>query len=787
MSPAPWNSEPLMGYRNGNNENSGKGGHSAGDEMMANHLHYQHQNPISNSLKSQVPMRPSPIVHPAVDAPICPECQALDSTFFNPECKACQNELETMAHHGIGIASIFAILRQWIPQVQQCIEFLVDEALRMGAHPDDRDSVTDMTFLMFTCKAGAAGVGDGTMAAKVAQKMIDLGASLKIRCRWTNMASLHYAAYFDVSPVLNMLLKASKGIDVDTTCSEYDNGTALHIAAANLGVSAAQVLLNFGADLHLVDDLARKAHDCIPEMHAIDVTLPTDDVEEMIGKLKILLHTNTKKMSTQEANELMADHTSFGLSSWSINTNRNNVTTGRSVMNALGLRIGDRVFVNGNKLGTLQFCGATEFAGGIWAGVSLGEAEGKNDGTVKGVTYFRCPFNHGVFVPPNKLAKAGKNYKDPTFEQEKPCYTRPPMTKVNHGKVDVSKVAPRIHEAMTVIAKKGKDEIKVGDRVNVKDLVANDGTNKTRSCLGTVRFVGSVDFVKGDNKWFGIELDEPLGRHDGTVEEIRYFAAADDHGVFVTDARLIKLHNQPPKPGKTISDEHESQTFSMNYHTLEDSLETTPTLPSEEEPANERSRSKSPSSSSNGTKTSGGDHKPRPLRRSLSMQHRASKANGSVTSTSAGRPPSSNGPNSIISTQGFNRKNSEQIGNGSENNSSPRSATSDSWHTVGAVHPNKFQMKKSPRKKYIDVGTTVICIHTKEMGVVKYVGRTDFAPGIWLGMELRNPKGKHDGQIGGRRYFQTKINHGVMIRPKMASVHGINGEELLKPETEYPF
>jgi hypothetical protein len=52
-------------------------------------------------------------------------------------------------------------------QVQQCIEFLVDEALRMGAHPDDRDSVTDMTFLMFTCKAGAAGVGDGTMAAKV--------------------------------------------------------------------------------------------------------------------------------------------------------------------------------------------------------------------------------------------------------------------------------------------------------------------------------------------------------------------------------------------------------------------------------------------------------------------------------------------------------------------------------------------------------------------------------------------------------------------------------------------
>ena len=51
----------------------------------------------------------------------------------------------------------------------------------------------------------------------------------------------------------------------------------------------------------------------------------------------------------------------------------------------------------------------------------------------------------------------------------------------------------------------------------------------------------------------------------------------------------------------------------------------------EEEPANERSRSKSPSSSSNGTKTSGGDHKPRPLRRSLSMQHRASKVRLALT------------------------------------------------------------------------------------------------------------------------------------------------------------
>ena len=50
----------------------------------------------------------------------------------------------------------------------------------MGAHPDDRDSVTDMTLLMFTCKAGAAGVGDGSQAAKVRIKWENLVKEIKI-------------------------------------------------------------------------------------------------------------------------------------------------------------------------------------------------------------------------------------------------------------------------------------------------------------------------------------------------------------------------------------------------------------------------------------------------------------------------------------------------------------------------------------------------------------------------------------------------------------------------------
>ena len=65
-------------------------------------------------------------------------------------------------------------------------------------------------------------------------------------------------------------------------------------------------------------------------------------------------------------------------------------------------KVGDRVIVGGTRLGTLRFCGTADFAPGVWAGVEYDEEEGKNDGTVQGVVYFKCPRNHGVFVLANK-------------------------------------------------------------------------------------------------------------------------------------------------------------------------------------------------------------------------------------------------------------------------------------------------------------------------------------------------------------------------------------------------
>lgn len=41
------------------------------------------------------------------------------------------------------------------------------------------------------------------------------------------------------------------------------------------------------------------------------------------------------------------------------------------------------------------------------------------------------------------------------------------------------------------------------------------------------------------------------------------------------------------------------------------------------------------------------------------------------------------------------------------------------------------------------------------MGVIRYIGETDFAKGEWCGVELDEPLGKNDGAVAGTRYTHT--------------------------------
>uniref|UniRef100_A0A8D0AVI9 Kinesin family member 13B n=1 Tax=Sander lucioperca TaxID=283035 RepID=A0A8D0AVI9_SANLU len=62
-----------------------------------------------------------------------------------------------------------------------------------------------------------------------------------------------------------------------------------------------------------------------------------------------------------------------------------------------------------------------------------------------------------------------------------------------------------------------------------------------------------------------------------------------------------------------------------------------------------------------------------------------------------------------------------------------------------------------------------VTVGSNKAGAVRYVGMTQFADGVWVGVELDTPVGKNDGSVGGHRYFQCKPGYGVLVRPDRLS------------------
>ncbi|XP_019734720.1 uncharacterized protein LOC109521340 [Hippocampus comes] len=65
-----------------------------------------------------------------------------------------------------------------------------------------------------------------------------------------------------------------------------------------------------------------------------------------------------------------------------------------------------------------------------------------------------------------------------------------------------------------------------------------------------------------------------------------------------------------------------------------------------------------------------------------------------------------------------------------------------------------------------------VTVGTNKSGVVRYVGPTDFAQGVWVGVELEVPAGKNDGSVGGKHYFHCNPGYGVLVRPDRVSRGG---------------
>lgn len=168
-------------------------------------------------------------------------------------------------------------------------------------------------------------------------------------------------------------------------------------------------------------------------------------------------------------------------------------------------KVGEACYVNGTKPGTIAFIGETQFKEGIWAGVILETNDGKNNGSLNGVTYFQTEENRGIFCKPSKL-------------------TREPET------IDLNQSIAT--EATAASADKPKERdygLKMGDKV-----IISSATGPTK--VGILRFIGDTDFAKGE--WAGVELEEKLGKNDGSVAGKRYFTCQAMYGVFAPAGKV---------------------------------------------------------------------------------------------------------------------------------------------------------------------------------------------------------------------------------------------------------
>lgn len=55
--------------------------------------------------------------------------------------------------------------------------------------------------------------------------------------------------------------------------------------------------------------------------------------------------------------------------------------------------------------------------------------------------------------------------------------------------------------------------------------------------------------------------------------------------------------------------------------------------------------------------------------------------------------------------------------------------------------------------------------------VIRFLGRTNFQIGEWVGVELEDNSGKNDGSVNGERYFECGgVGRGMFCRPKAVTV-----------------
>ncbi|GAB5354949.1 hypothetical protein AAMO2058_000163600 [Amorphochlora amoebiformis] len=151
-------------------------------------------------------------------------------------------------------------------------------------------------------------------------------------------------------------------------------------------------------------------------------------------------------------------------------------------------------------------------------------------------------------------------------------------------------------------------------------------------------------------------------------------------------------------------------------------------------------------------------------KRSVSQKPRRSSIGSSATTTTKTKPHRSRTPRArapyksklSMKPQMLSRKPGNNVAIGNTNR--PGTATKKS---EAKARGRMALKKKRDYLNAIKVGGPVK--YQEKDGIARFVGLVHFRAGIWVGIELKQKEGKHNGTVKGRRYFRCKPGYGVLV------------------------
>ena len=236
----------------------------------------------------------------------------------------------------------------------------------------------------------------------------------------------------------------------------------------------------------------------------------------------------------------------------------------------MSILLGSHVKI-GTKKGTVRFIGETEFASGTWYGVELEMAVGKNNGSVNGKSYFVCDDKKGLFVKKSQIRLDRSATKSIGSKASSSSHLNTPNPTPRHATMASHDRKTNHQTALTSQKKKPTTKTPTANTpVNPlrnpptrslgspdKDFQIGDIV-KVGTKRGTVRFVGETKFAAG--AWYGVELEHPVGKNNGSINGEVYFECEPNHGLFVKKPQLRRVATRgtsaktetPPLPSKPL-------------------------------------------------------------------------------------------------------------------------------------------------------------------------------------------------------------------------------------------